>query len=169
MKFSNPKLSFHDALFSETWNHVSNCLTDISSWIVNITSYSTNLKLMVFLLKSVFPSSENGTAIYLVTFFLSNSISSPVILIGISQMSLLVHLYCHQSSPVKVKAQSCMTLCDPMDYSPSGSSAHGILQARILEWIAIPFSRGSSPPRDWTQSPVLRLLFYHLSHEAPEL
>ena len=34
-------------------------------------------------------------------------------------------------------AQSCPTLCDPMDYSPSGSSVHGILQARILEWVAI--------------------------------
>ena len=41
-------------------------------------------------------------------------------------------------------AQSCLTLCDPMDYSPPGSSVHGILQARILEWIAIPFSRGFS-------------------------
>ena len=38
-------------------------------------------------------------------------------------------------------AQSCLTLCDPMDCSPQGSSAHGILQARILEWVAIPFSR----------------------------
>ena len=38
-------------------------------------------------------------------------------------------------------AQSCQTLCDPMDYSPSGSSVHGILQAGILEWVAIPFSR----------------------------
>ena len=48
-------------------------------------------------------------------------------------------------------AQSCPTLCNPMDYSPPGSSVHGILQARILEWVAIPFSRGSSPPRDRTQ------------------
>ena len=48
-------------------------------------------------------------------------------------------------------AQSCPTLCDPMDCSPPGSSVHGILQARILEWVAIPFSRVSSPPGDWTQ------------------
>ena len=41
-------------------------------------------------------------------------------------------------------AQSCLTLCNPMGYSPSGSSVHGISQARILEWVAIPFSRGSS-------------------------
>ena len=40
-------------------------------------------------------------------------------------------------------AQSCPTLCDPMDCRPSGSSDHGILQAKILEWVAIPFSRGS--------------------------
>ena len=44
--------------------------------------------------------------------------------------------------------QSYMTLCDPVDYSPPGSSVHGILQARTLEWVAISFSRGSSQPRD---------------------
>ena len=48
-------------------------------------------------------------------------------------------------------AQSCPTLCDPMDCSPPGSSLHGILQARILEWVAKPSSRGPSQPRDWTQ------------------
>ena len=48
-------------------------------------------------------------------------------------------------------AQPCPTLCDPTDCSPSGSSVHGILQARTLEWVAIPFSRGSSRPRDRSQ------------------
>ena len=55
-------------------------------------------------------------------------------------------------------AQSCLTLCDPMDRgawqsscSPPGSSVHGILQARIVEWVAMPSSRGSSQPRDQTQ------------------
>ena len=53
---------------------------------------------------------------------------------------------------MKVKvAQLCPTLCDPMDCSLPGSSVNGILQARILEWVAIPFSRGSSQPRDPTQ------------------
>ena len=47
--------------------------------------------------------------------------------------------------------QLCPTLCDPMDYSPSGSSVLGILQERILEWVTISFSRGSSQPRDQTQ------------------
>ena len=46
--------------------------------------------------------------------------------------------------------QLCLTLCDPMDYSPPCSSVHGILQARIPAWIAILFSMGSSWPRDWT-------------------
>ena len=46
--------------------------------------------------------------------------------------------------------QSCPTLCDPMDCNPPGSSVHGILQARILEWVARPSSRGSSQPRDQT-------------------
>ena len=47
--------------------------------------------------------------------------------------------------------QSCPTLCNPMGCSPQDSSVHGILQASILEWVAIPFSRGSSQPRDRTQ------------------
>ena len=47
--------------------------------------------------------------------------------------------------------QSCPTLCDPMDCSPPGSSVHGILQARVLEGVAISFSRGSSQPRDRTR------------------
>ena len=52
----------------------------------------------------------------------------------------------HSAPPVKVKvAQLCPTLWDPRDL------VHGILQARILEWVAFPFSRGSSQPRDWTQ------------------
>ena len=46
--------------------------------------------------------------------------------------------------------QSFPTLCDPMDCSPPGFSVHGIFQARVLEWVAISFSRGSSPPRDRT-------------------
>ena len=47
--------------------------------------------------------------------------------------------------------QSCLTLCDPVNCSLPSSSIHGILQSRILEWVAIAFSRGSSQPRDQTQ------------------
>ena len=46
--------------------------------------------------------------------------------------------------------KSCLTLCDRMDCSPPGSSVHGILQARTLQWVAISFSRGSSQPRNQT-------------------
>ena len=51
----------------------------------------------------------------------------------------------------EVKWLSHVQLCNPMDCSPPGSSAHGIFQARILEWVATSFSRVSSRPRDWTQ------------------
>ena len=46
--------------------------------------------------------------------------------------------------------QSCLTLCDPMDSNPTGSSVRGIIQARILEWVAMPSFRGSSQPKDQT-------------------
>ena len=59
-------------------------------------------------------------------------------------------------------AKSCLTLCDPMDYSPPGSSVHGILQARILEWVAMPSSGGSSWPSDQTQVSCFgRQILYH--------
>ena len=51
---------------------------------------------------------------------------------------------------VKVVTPSCLTLCDPMDCRPPSSSVHGILQARILEWVAIAFFKGSSQPKDQT-------------------
>ena len=61
-------------------------------------------------------------------------------------------LSCHLGEVRWVEvAQSCPTLCDPVDCNLLGFSVHGILQARILEWIAISFSRGSSWPRDWTR------------------
>ena len=65
---------------------------------------------------------------------------------------------CESESEV---AQSCPTLCNPMDCSLPGSSVHGIFQARVLEWVAISFSRGSSRPRDWTQ--VSRIVGRHFT------
>ena len=66
--------------------------------------------------------------------------------------------------PVKVLvAQSCPTLCDPMDCGLPGSSVRGILRARILEWVAMPFSRGSLQPKDWTWLSCGRQILYHLS------
>ena len=73
----------------------------------------------------------------------------------------------HPGQPEPEVAQSCPTLCDPMDYSLPGFSVHGIFQARVLEWGAISFSRGSSRPRDWTQvSCIVGRRFYPLSHQG---
>ena len=67
-----------------------------------------------------------------------------------SQMNNGMYLkYCMRCEKVKVSVtHSCHSLCDPMVCNPPGSSVCGILQARILEWVAIPFSRGPSRPRD---------------------
>ena len=61
----------------------------------------------------------------------------------------LLFLKIHACKHVK-SLQSCLTLCNPMDCSPPGSSVHGILQARILKWVALPSSMGSSRPGDRT-------------------
>ena len=68
-------------------------------------------------------------------------------------------IYIYSSLKLLV-TQSCPTLGDPMDCSPPGSSVNGILQARILEWLAIPFSRQSAQPWDWTW------ILYCLSHKG---
>ena len=73
-----------------------------------------------------------------------------VILSEISQKKTNIiwhHLYVESKESESEVAQSCLTLFDPVDCSLPGSSIHGILQARILEWVAISFSRGSSRPR----------------------
>ena len=68
---------------------------------------------------------------------------------------------------MRVHAQPHPTLCNPMDYSPPGSSVHGIFQARILEWVAISSSRESSQPREeiepasLTSTCIGRQVLYH--------
>ena len=69
-----------------------------------------------------------------------------------SHCLLYIRHYFRSAFKVKVLViQACLTLCDPMNGSPPGSSVLEISQARIQEWVAIPFSRGSSQSRDWTQ------------------
>ena len=70
-------------------------------------------------------------------------------------MSTPVPLYMHVCAKM---LQSCLTLCDPMDHSLPDVSVHGILQARTLEWVAIPFSRVSSQPKWWI---LLSRIFPH--------
>ena len=60
------------------------------------------------------------------------------------KLRILFILHMYNCLPEVLVTQSCPTLCNSMDYSPPGSSVHGIFQARILEWVAISFSRGSS-------------------------
>ena len=73
-----------------------------------------------------------------------------------------VLLFSYKIQYVYVCAHSCLTLCNPMDYSLSGFSVHGIFQARILEWVAISSSRGSSESRDSASlaSPALAGRFF---------
>ena len=70
----------------------------------------------------------------------------------------------------RAHAQSCLTLCNPMDGSPPGSFFHGISQARILEWVSISFSRGSSWPKDRTHVSCVscngRWFLYQLNHQG---
>ena len=84
-----------------------------------------------------------------------NPILSKLLSIQLAQLLFCLQrctvLPCQTNHKVKVLVtQSCLTLYDPMDYSRPGSSVHGVLLARILEWAAIPFSRGSSKPRGQT-------------------
>ena len=69
-----------------------------------------------------------------------------------------MHALATEKKKVKI-TQLCPTVCDPMDYI-----VHGIVQARILEWVAFPFSWGSSQPRDLTQ--VCRQILYQLTYKG---
>ena len=89
---------------------------------------------------------------------------APFLVVGFNN-GLNILLWVHHLSFIYLcvlVAQSCPTFHDPMDCSPQGSSVHGILQARILEWVAIPFSRASSQPRDLLHC---RQILYRLSHQ----
>ena len=77
-----------------------------------------------------------------------------------SQKKKIIYIY------ICIKTQLCLTLCEPIDGSPPGSSVHGILQARILDWVAMSSSRGSSQPRDRSRSPAVHAHSLHLSHQG---
>ena len=86
------------------------------------------------------------------------------VFLDVELYKLFVYVGC-----VCLVTQSCLTLCDTMDCSPSGSSVHGILQAKILEWIAMPFPRGSFCPRNRTQVSHIAGRFFTVwaTREAP--
>ena len=87
----------------------------------------------------------------------------PFLLIS-SQISLIKATFPDSDCCCCLVTKSCLTLCNPMDYSQPGSSVHGISQTRILECVAIPFSRGSSQPRNGTRVSCLAGGFLPLSH-----
>ena len=84
--------------------------------------------------------------------------------IGLRCLNSLKEISLIQRKVKALVAQLCLTLCDLVDCNPPGSSVHGILQAKILEWVTISFSRGSSQPRDRTRVSYCRQILYHLSH-----
>ena len=83
-----------------------------------------------------------------------------------------IHIYMHKciyTHMCVLFAQLCSTLCDSMDCSSPGSFVHGILQARLLEWVPILFFGGSSQPRDGTQVSCIAGIFFTIwaTREAP--
>ena len=84
------------------------------------------------------------------------------------QLVMFQNFLCDRACVCAKLLQSCPTLCDPMDCSPPGSSVRGIVQVRILEWVAMPSSRGFFQPRDQTCISYIsclgRRVLYHLHH-----
>ena len=88
-------------------------------------------------------------------------------IITISSLLILLFKFVCGCVYVCLLAQSCLTLCHPKDCSPPGSWVHGILQARTLQWVVIPFSRGSSRLKNQTRvSCISRWILYPLSPQG---
>ena len=97
------------------------------------------------------------------SYLTQSHLSTSLVILKIIPQSILSF---HTFRYMLTQSLSCVRLfCNPMDYSPLGSSVHGISQARILEWVATSFSRGPSQPRDQTQvsciSHIGRQILYH--------
>ena len=125
----------------------------------------------IFNLKTVFKCNDIFTILFL-------KLTQDCILLVFISLDFILLVICKQYNCVCVcvcvcaRAQSCPTLCNTMDYSPPGSSVHEFSQTRILEWVAMLSSRGSSRPRDRTHifsiSCIGRhILYYHATWEAP--
>ena len=145
--------------------------------LVHLTLYQRFLFLSsyLFLLFSLFYSmaviSTSLSSNSLLYFYASGIlllIPSSIFLISVIILFISVCVSFSTSGKVKILvAQSCLTLCDPIDCSLPGSYVHWITQARILKWVAIPFSRVCSRSRDWTWvSHICRLILYCLSHQG---
>ena len=133
------------------------------SWCSACTSGSEDVFLM-YLWREMYSMSTYSSAILFSPSLLLNMLSMfAITFLPRSKRLLTSWLQSLSAVILEPKEIKCVTvstfslsichevICDPMDCNLSGSSVHGILQARILEWVAVPFSRGSSQPRDWTQ------------------
>ena len=127
----------------------------------------------IFNLKTVFKCNDIFTILFL-------KLTQDCILLVFISLDFILLVICKQYNCVCVcvcvcvcaRAQSCPTLCNTMDYSPPGSSVHEFSQTRILEWVAMLSSRGSSRPRDRTHIFCIscigrHILYYHATWEAP--
>ena len=106
----------------------------------------------------------------LLTFWIKSLFLAPTLCLFIWPVTCLAVWPCCACVHAKY-LQSCATVCDAMTCSPPDFSVRGILQARILEWVAMPFSRGSSRHSDWTHVSYIscmgRQVLYHLCHLKP--
>ena len=102
-------------------------------------------------IEPIFLESPSWQADYFPLSHLGGPARHSIMITGADEIKLTVLGSTHILESEREVTQSCPTLCDPMDCSLPGSSLHGILQARVLEWVAISFSGGSSGHRDRTQ------------------
>ena len=164
----------HSVMSNSLWPHVLQPARPFCPW--KFPGQNTEVD-NGSLLQGIFPTQELNPGLLhcrRILYHLSHQ-GSPRILewvaltktsISIIKNSEFIH-DCTIGKPYAVQVtQSCPTLWDPVDCSPPCSSVHGIFQARVLEWGAISFSRGSSWPRDWTQvSSIVSKALYRLSHQ----
>ena len=126
--------------WSEDWS-ISMSSSNEYSGLISFRIDRLNLLAVQGTLKSLLQYHISKASILQSSAFFMVQLSHPYMTTGIAMKS-------ESESEV---TQSCLILCDPMDYSLPSSSVHGIFQAIVLKWIAISFSRGSNWPRDWTQ------------------
>ena len=146
--------------WSLSWRILSITLLAQMSYLTSWNEHNCAVVWIFFLIALLWDWSENWPFLVLYSIYVFGNTRPPF-------MSPKKHVYFytyikHIYLYVCLVAQLCRTLYDPMDCSPPASFDHGILQARIQEWVAMPFSRGSSQPRDWIQVSIIAGRFFTL-------
>ena len=138
-----PRTSVNSVLLSWLWKKGDSCTCSRETVCVQTVSFCEMPK---YIVSPIQKQADRKRQKQCLGSLLPAMVHSPLV-------SLLLH--------VKVKLLSRVQLCNPMDCNLPGSTIHGVFQARILEWVAISFSRRSSWPRDWTQ--VSRIVDRHFT------